>query len=207
MQQNLDSQLNQIREVGYCVIEAALQADVINAVKHALLPWFGRQRMGRNNFEGEQTERVYALLDKDPVFALIVEHEAVLAIVNKLLEPTYLLSANLAINIHPTETPQPFHADHASVPNCPRNALNGVSTIWAMDDFTQANGATQVVPGSHLWRTQKPIKDEMLQDGCYVSRFGFSLSWFLNTSWWRQPVNCDSACDHPPILSALASTA
>lgn len=52
MQQNLDSQLNQIREVGYCVIEAALQADVINAVKHALLPWFGRQRMGRNNFEG-----------------------------------------------------------------------------------------------------------------------------------------------------------
>ena len=163
MQQNLDSELNQIREVGYCVIEAALQADVINAVKHALLPWFGRQRMGRNNFEGEQTERVYALLDKDPVFALIVEHEAVLAIVNKLLEPTYLLSANLAINIHPTETPQPFHADHASVPNCPRNALNGVSTIWAMDDFTQANGATQVVPGSHLWRTQKPIKDEMLQ--------------------------------------------
>ena len=163
MSQNLDSQLKQIREVGYCIIPAALDADALTAVKQALSPWFGRQKMGRNNFEGSETERVYALLDKDPVFASIVEHKSVLAIVDKLLEPTYLLSANLAMNIHPGETPQPFHADHASVPNCPRNATNGVSTIWAMDDFSETNGATQVVPGSHLWDSERPIKDEMLE--------------------------------------------
>jgi ectoine hydroxylase-related dioxygenase (phytanoyl-CoA dioxygenase family) len=27
----------------------------------------------------------------------------------------------------------------------------GVSTIWALDDFTEDNGATQVIPDSHLW--------------------------------------------------------
>ena len=29
--------------------------------------------------------------------------------------------------------------------------LLGVSTIWAYDDFTEDNGATEVVPGSHHW--------------------------------------------------------
>lgn len=163
MNQSLNSQLEQIRKVGYCIIPAALDTSQISAVKQALTPWFGRQKMGRNNFEGVETERVYALLEKDPVFASIVEHASVLAIVDELLESTHLLSANLAINIHPGETPQPFHADHASIPNCPRDAINGVSTIWAMDDFTETNGATQVVPGSHLWDSEKPIKDEMLE--------------------------------------------
>ena len=32
----------------------------------------------------------------------------------------------------------------------PRKAFS-VSTIWAVDDFTARNGATQVVPGSHRW--------------------------------------------------------
>jgi ectoine hydroxylase-related dioxygenase (phytanoyl-CoA dioxygenase family) len=27
----------------------------------------------------------------------------------------------------------------------------GVSTIWAFDDFTEENGATEVIPVSHLW--------------------------------------------------------
>jgi ectoine hydroxylase-related dioxygenase (phytanoyl-CoA dioxygenase family) len=29
--------------------------------------------------------------------------------------------------------------------------MQGVSAIWALDDFTNGNGATEVVPGSHLW--------------------------------------------------------
>ena len=63
-------------------------------------------------------------------------------------EPNPLLSAFLAINLHPGETAQALHYDDGfySVPR-PRPAV-GVSTIWALDDFTETNGATEVIPGS-----------------------------------------------------------
>ena len=78
-------------------------------------------------------------------------HPTVLAIIDELLHPGYLLSANIAINVHPGETAQLLHADDAycTWPR-PRPAV-GVSAIWAIDDFTADNGATEVVPGSHEW--------------------------------------------------------
>ena len=45
----------------------------------------------------------------------------------------------------------------------PREPL-GVSAIWALDDFTTTNGATEVVPGSHLWAEgREPAEHEIEQ--------------------------------------------
>ena len=57
----------------------------------------------------------------------------------------------LAIKLHPGETVQPWHFDDsgARIPR-PRPAL-GISTFWAIDDTTELNGATEIIPGSHLW--------------------------------------------------------
>jgi ectoine hydroxylase-related dioxygenase (phytanoyl-CoA dioxygenase family) len=142
--------LSQIREQGFTVFEELLGPDDIRSVKSALAPWLKGEYMGRNNFEGHSTERVYALLAKDPVFAQIVEHPDVLAVIDDLLEPDYLLSANLAINVHPGETPQPWHRDNDGGTNGRIDALHGISTIWAFDDFTEDNGATEIIPRSHL---------------------------------------------------------
>ena len=35
-----------------------------------------------------------------------------------------------------------------------------MNTMWAIDDFTEANGATHVVPGSHRWVDRSPAVDE-----------------------------------------------
>src|SRR5262249_14353778 len=87
----------------------------------------------------------------------------ILAICDAFLAPNYLLTASQAIRIHPGETPQAFHTDDLFYPlPRPRQALS-VSTIFAIDDFTSENGATQVVPGSHEWddsnlaRAMQPI--------------------------------------------------
>jgi ectoine hydroxylase-related dioxygenase (phytanoyl-CoA dioxygenase family) len=60
----------------------------------------------------------------------------------------------LAINLHPGETVQPWHFDDSGikVPR-PRPAL-GISAFWAIDDTTELNGSTEVIPGSHLWDEQ-----------------------------------------------------
>ena len=99
---------------GFLVIEGLLTNDEVQSIKDALAPWFGGKHFGRNNFEGLCTERVYALLAKAPVIARIIEHPLILALLDQLLPQHYLLSAALAINVHPGETPQPFHTDDSS---------------------------------------------------------------------------------------------
>jgi len=151
---------------GFTVIENLLDHATVGLIKSELDPYFQGDKMGRNNFEGEHSERAYALLAKAPSIATIIEHPAILALVDQLLPKNYLLSAALAINVHPGETPQPFHLDDGGggLPWPKPRPRFGVSTIWAFDDFTESNGATEVVPGSHLWNAERePREDEVVK--------------------------------------------
>lgn len=160
-----DDHIARVRADGYTVLEDVLTPAAIAATRAELAPWLQGARMGRNDFEGHRTERVYALLAKAPSLSEAIEHPDVLAICDAFLQPGYLLSAALAINVHPGETPQDFHVDDAGdspVLHKPRPPL-GLSTIWAYDDFTQTNGATEVIPGSHLWDQDRlPAADEAM---------------------------------------------
>ena len=86
---NTTDYLAEIRSNGYVIIPSLLHDNEIASIRQALAPWLNGQYMGRNDFEGYSSERVYGLLAKDPVLALIVEHPVILAIVDKLLEPDY----------------------------------------------------------------------------------------------------------------------
>lgn len=150
---SLEARLAELHTDGFTVIEQAIAPTLVRDVKSALAPWLKGERVGRNDFEGFHSERVYALLTKAPVLAALVEHAEVLALVDRLLPPHYLLSALLAINVHPGENPQDFHVDDAAggFPFRRPRPWMGISTIWALDDFTATNGATEIVPGSHRW--------------------------------------------------------
>jgi len=128
-----------------------LSPDAVNAIRAALAPHLARDMKGRNDFEGERTNRVYALMAKSPVFAELAIHPLALSFAEAELGQSCLLSALLAINLHPGETVQPWHTDDggAKIPR-PRPAL-GISAFWAIDDTTEQNGATEIIPGSHLW--------------------------------------------------------
>ena len=123
-------------------------------IRTALAPHLERDFTGRNDFEGLKTNRVYALLAKSQLFAELAIHPLALAFAEAELGPSCLLSALLAINLHPGETVQPWHFDDGGikVPR-PRPAL-GISAFWAIDDTTELNGSTEVIPGSHLWDGQ-----------------------------------------------------
>jgi ectoine hydroxylase-related dioxygenase (phytanoyl-CoA dioxygenase family) len=143
--------LEAIQQHGYVILESVLDAAELAEIREALRPHLRQQGAGRNNFEGYATERVYGLVGKGAPFARLVEHPCVLAVCDALLEPNYLLTASQAIRIYPGESPQPWHVDDGfyRIPR-PRPAVS-VSTIWAIDPFTEDNGATQLVPGSHRW--------------------------------------------------------
>jgi len=137
--------------LGYLIFQRVLPQERVAEIRAALAPHLARDLKGRNDFEGVKTNRVYALLAKSPVFAGLVVHPLVMAFVEAELGESCLLSALLAINLQPGETVQPWHFDDggAKIPR-PRPPL-GVSTFWAIDDTTELNGATEIIPGSHLW--------------------------------------------------------
>lgn len=143
-------------ERGYVIFERVLSQEKLAEIRAALRPHLDGNVKGRNDFEGFATNRVYALLAKGPIFSELVLHPLALAFAEAELGPTCLLSACLAINLHPGETVQPWHTDDGSidVPR-PRRAF-GVSTFWAIDATTEANGATEIIPGSHLWGEEVP---------------------------------------------------
>jgi ectoine hydroxylase-related dioxygenase (phytanoyl-CoA dioxygenase family) len=150
------SELEELRRTGFVVLDRLLGRDQLRVIRAELAPYLAGRLFGRNDFEGFRSERVYALLAKAPSVAMLVEHPAVLHLVDAVLDPNYLLSANLAINVHPGETAQSLHTDdgYCRIPR-PRQAM-GVSAIWAIDDFTEYNGATEVIPASHAWDDEGP---------------------------------------------------
>jgi ectoine hydroxylase-related dioxygenase (phytanoyl-CoA dioxygenase family) len=154
---DLDRHASAIQERGYTVIDDFLSAPVLAEVRRCLAYYIG-SHSGRNSFEGMRTERVYTLVARARVFWDIVLDARILALCDRFLLPNYLLTASQAINIGPGEAAQAFHSDD-SFHQLPRpRAMISLSTIVAVDAFTEHNGATRVLPESHRW------SDEQLRD-------------------------------------------
>jgi len=155
---------DEYEENGFVVFPAIMPPDQMKRQRTALTPHIEADVRGRNVFEGTESNRVYAMLGKDPVFADLITHPLQLAFAERELGNSCLLSACLAINLHPGETVQPWHVDddHCRQP-FPRKAL-GVSTFWAIDPMTDDNGATEVIPGSHKWDDRRPEGANNLSD-------------------------------------------
>lgn len=134
---------------GYVILEGLLDAKACEAIRIESRRLLGAT--GRNRFEGLKTQRVYNVLAKTRIFDDLIDHPRLLAILDHIFEPNYLLSQAQIININPGEDGQPLHSDDGfyKIPR-PRPAL-GVAAIWAIDVFTAENGATDIIPKSHLW--------------------------------------------------------
>jgi ectoine hydroxylase-related dioxygenase (phytanoyl-CoA dioxygenase family) len=160
-----------IERDGYTVIEDFLSPDVLAEVRRVLALYLD-SNAGRNDFEGLRTERVYTLVARARVFWDIVLDERVMTLCDRFLLPNFLLTASQAIRILPGETPQPIHSDDAYhlLPR-PRPMIS-LSTIVAVDAFTEDNGATTIIPGSHLWDDEQvsgqfsfePVAEEGLKE-------------------------------------------
>jgi ectoine hydroxylase-related dioxygenase (phytanoyl-CoA dioxygenase family) len=144
--------LERIARDGYTIIDDVFDAERANALRHEL------DRLEReldiepagNTFEGAHTVRIYNLLTHGPLFEAIPVEPSVLGVVEGVLDPGCLVSSLSSIVIGPGETAQPIHADDQVMPLDKPHVPTVCNTMWALSDFTEANGATRVVPGSHL---------------------------------------------------------
>jgi len=142
---------------GYAVVESLLSPDEAAGVRAGLREVLDRTPTGRNDFEGFSTRRIYALFAKTRAFDALAVHPLLLAVLDAVLGPSYQLSAPTGIEIHPGEKPQFLHTDDAIYPLPRPHPEVVLNSMWALDDFTEANGATRVVPGSHRWTDRQPV--------------------------------------------------
>ena len=150
----LDAHAARLESDGYTIIEDFLGEAALAEVRRVLAFYLGTHQ-GRNDFEGHRTERVYTLIARGRVFHDIVLDPRVMALCERFLLPGFLLTASQAIRIHPGETPQPLHTDDSfyTIPR-PRPMVS-LSTVVAVDPFTENNGGTQVIPGSQAWGDER----------------------------------------------------
>ena len=149
-----DAHAREIREQGFTVIRDFMDEAALAAFREALAPFLGSHR-GRNDFEGFETERVYTLVARGKVFEDLACEPRLMALLSRFLEGNFLLSATHAINLMPGETAQSVHTDDGFYRQPRSSPAVGYSVIGAIDAFTAANGATEVIPGSHLWSEEE----------------------------------------------------
>src|ERR1700678_2762352 len=151
---DLEGHMHRLETDGMTIVEDYLSADQLARFREGLAPHLGTYR-GRNPFEGLTTERVYTLAGRGKVYEEAASDHRLLAILDRLLMPFYLLSADHAICIYPGEKAQGLHTDDGFYPfPRPRPAFS-ISTIGAIDAFTAQNGGTVMYRGSHKWDTPR----------------------------------------------------
>ncbi len=140
---------------GYAVIEGVVDRDAAAEKGAELAEIFASTPSGRDDFEGHLTRRIYALFAKTRTLDELATHPLILDVLDRVLVD-YQLSAPTGIQIGPGEVAQPLHPDDALYPIPRPHQELVVNVMWPLEDFTEANGATRVVPGSHRWVDEVP---------------------------------------------------
>src|SRR5260221_10735286 len=169
--------IEKVRTDGYTIVEGAIEADLVDALNAALA------RLEReldaapamNTFEGHRTVRIYNLLARGSPFERVPIHPSVLPIIEGILDPGCLISSLSSIAIDPGEVAQPIHADDMVIPLDKPHRSIVCNSMWALTDFTAANGATRLVPGTH--RKQNPDYGGKYESVAAEMRKGSVLVW------------------------------
>jgi ectoine hydroxylase-related dioxygenase (phytanoyl-CoA dioxygenase family) len=146
---------------GAVIIERLASDELCEQLLTELTPWWEATPVGADDFSGHHTKRTGALLSRCPSSEQMVAHPLLLDVVDRTLwakKTTFQLHLTQSIAIGPDSPAQHLHRDQWCFDffPFPRDVDVEVSTIWALCDFTEENGATRVVPNSH--RTPDDVK-------------------------------------------------
>ncbi|TVS08894.1 MAG: phytanoyl-CoA dioxygenase family protein [Gammaproteobacteria bacterium] len=223
-----DAILEVIKRDGAVILKDMLDAETRARFLAETGPYMEATRYGLDDFTGRATTRTGALVARSPTCCDMVLHPKVLACGRQFLEP-YCLKIQLhltqIIRLKPGQGAQVIHRDRWAWGKYIQGIEPQLNTIWALTDFTEENGATQVVPGSVDWPDdRRPAPEEICQavmpagsvliytgsvfhgggeNRSDADRIGVNLTYSL--AWLRQEENQFLSCP-PDIARDLPET-
>ena len=106
----------------------------------------------KRNFSGHSTNRCHNVLEESSASAGLIAHDMVMDVADAILLPhceSYQIGSITAIEVRPGQKVQNLHRDDCIYPVQIPGMETLISCLWSLTDFTEENGATHVVPGSH----------------------------------------------------------
>jgi ectoine hydroxylase-related dioxygenase (phytanoyl-CoA dioxygenase family) len=142
---------------GYCFVENVLTPEELARVRAELVEAADEDvRTGRAMLEYDgANQRVANLLNRGRSFVELAQHPVSVALMEHVLGGGCLLSSLTANITGPGGDAMMLHADQGGIPR-PWNYPTVANVMWMIDDFTEENGATRVIPGSHKWDSFDP---------------------------------------------------
>lgn len=219
--------LSVIAEDAAVIVDGLMEPDLLARVRSEIMPYVEATPPGRDDFTGRLTTRTGALVARSPACRELVTDPLINAATEAFLAhfcDRYQLHLTQVIRIRPGQGAQVLHRDRLAWGGYLQRAIEPqLNMIWAVTDFTRANGATRLAPGSHLWEDGRmPTDDEITyaemkagsviiytgsvihSGGANVSggdRIGINITYSLG--WLRQEENQYLSC--PPDIAAALS--
>jgi len=149
---------------GALILENVLKPTEIKQFRRELDPYMQATESGRDGFTGRQTTRTGSLVARSEKAREMVMNETVVSAANAFLSPfcqRIQLHVTQIIRLKPGQGKQMIHRDRWAWGKYMQNDMEPqFNTIWAISDFTEENGATQVVPGSLGWPDDRRAEPE-----------------------------------------------
>lgn len=149
---------------GCVVIDNALSEDELSRLRKDVDRCLDAVPDCQGDFYGYKTKRQGALFTKSPVFQKMAIIPLILEVMDGFLLKAcsdYQINLTQAISIGPGEGKQILHQDDPMFPFMHPGHEAMLNCMWAIDDFTEENGATVLVPGSHLWPRSQSLNLDM----------------------------------------------
>lgn len=158
---------------GACIIRDILSPGRLKTLQEDVAPWIAQTPDGLDDWSGRKTKRTGGLIARCASVREIAVEPLILGTANATLGrfcSKIQLNITQLITIMPGQGVQPLHRDRfvwggddsgGVIPEGIEPQCNG---IWAVEDFTEDNGATHIVPGSHKWPfSRQARRDESIQ--------------------------------------------
>ena len=205
----IDHVVDEVREEGFAVVPDFLDEESVEQLRQDLAPIFDDISSRPSKEFGQQTIHTHNLLAKTRAVDSLLVEDKLLNLIEAILGPDFQISGVAAMRPAPGDARQHMHRDDGHYPIPYPHPPLIVNTLIALDPFTVENGATEVVPRSHLLTgkvdqeketvsVEMPVGALLLWDGALWHRGGGnstknsyrrSINLNFNLAWLKQREN------------------
>jgi ectoine hydroxylase-related dioxygenase (phytanoyl-CoA dioxygenase family) len=167
-----DEILECLRRDGVAIVTEMFSRSHIEQVKQDLAPHFDSDVIDQSGFFPSTTQRATGLFAISRACVDLAMHPLLLAVANRLLTSTYtfyvgsqkkivkskpIISSTVGFRVNPGGKQQGLHRDDTDFHTRPCDWPVMIGCVIALTRTHKNNGATIVIPGSHLWEDEDRI--------------------------------------------------